>query len=170
MNKCANIHTEICTFLETAFKLLNENELMGVCSGRIVSLFNDKIKINAHQEGIFKLSQKLYNVTCEIQQIRCHVNDLIQNTCPGNSADASVHLFTLRTKIAFLTEALVGSDADTSVTTCWLTFSNSAEVSFPAWTAAALARGGVVAIPTETRAIRGQGLCRLNCDSAFLRH
>lgn len=96
---------------------------MGVCSGRIVSLFNDKIKINAHQEGIFKLSQKLYNVTCEIQQIRCHVNDLIQNTCPGNSADASVHLFTLRTKIAFLTEALVGSDADTSVTTCWLTFS-----------------------------------------------
>lgn len=117
-----------------------------------------------------QMSQKLYNVTCKIQQIRCHVNDLIQNTCPGNSAYASVHLFTLRTKIAFLTETLVRSHTDPSVTTCWLTFGNSAEVSFPAWTAAAFARGGVVAIPTEPGAIRGQGLCRLNRDSAFLRH
>lgn len=40
----ANIHTEICTFLEIAFKLLKENELTGVCSRRRVSRFNDKIK------------------------------------------------------------------------------------------------------------------------------
>lgn len=34
-----------------------------------VFLFNDKIKINAHSNGIFKQSQKLYNVAGEIQQI-----------------------------------------------------------------------------------------------------
>lgn len=47
---------------------------------------------------------------------------------------------------------------------------NSAEVSLPARTAAALARGGVVAVPTEPGNIWGQCLGRLNCDSAFLRH
>lgn len=35
-----------------------------VCSGITVFLFNDRIKINAHWKGIFKQSQKLYNVTC----------------------------------------------------------------------------------------------------------
>lgn len=149
VKKRANIHAEICTFLEIAFKLLKENEVTGVCSRGTVSLFNDKIEINAHRKDILKLSQKLYNVTCEIQQVRRHVNDLIKDTCPGHSADVPVHLFTLRTEIALFTEALVRSDTDTSMTTCWLTFGNSAEVSLPAGTAAALARGGVVAIPTE---------------------
>lgn len=170
VKKRANIHAEICTFLEIAFKLLKENEITGVCSRRTVSLFNDKIKINAHRKDVLKLSQKLYNVTCEVQQVRRHVNDVIKDTCPGHSADASIQLLTLRTEIALFAEALVWSDADSSMTTCWLTFGSSAEVSLPAGAAAALARGGVVAIPTEPGAIRVQCLGRLNCDSAFLRH
>lgn len=121
VKKRTNIHTEICTFLEIAFKLLKENEITGVCSRRTVSLFNDKIEINAHRKDILKLSQKLYNVTCEIQQVRRHVNDLIKDTCPGHSADVPVHLLTLRTEIALFTEALVRSDTDTSMTACWLT-------------------------------------------------
>jgi hypothetical protein len=47
---------------------------------------------------------------------------------------------------------------------------DSAEVALPAWTAAATSRGGVVAIPTEPGALRGQGLCGLHCGSALLRH
>lgn len=142
-----------------------------MCSRRTVSLFNDdKVKINAHWKDRLELSQKLYNVTCEIQQVRRHVNDLIKDTCPGHSADVPVHLFTLRTKIALFTEALVRSDTDTSMTARWLTLGNSAEVSLPAGTAAALASGGVVAVSTEPGAIGGQWLGRLNCDSAFLRH
>lgn len=93
-----------------------------MCSRRTVSLFNDdKVKINAHWKDRLELSQKLYNVTCEIQQVRRHVNDLIKDTCPGHSADVPVHLFTLRTKIALFTEALVRSDTDTSMTARWLT-------------------------------------------------
>lgn len=132
--------------------------------------FHDKIGINAHRKDRLKLSQKLYNVTCEIQQVRRHVNDLVKDTCPGHSAHAPVRSFTLRAEIALFTEALVRSDTDTSVATGWLTFGNSAEVSLPARTAAALARGGVVAVSTEPGTIRGQCLGRLNCDSAFLRH
>lgn len=71
---------------------------------------------------MLKPSQKLYNVTCEVQQVRRHVNELIKDTCPGHSADASVQLLTLRTEIALFAEALVWSDADSSMTTCWLTF------------------------------------------------
>lgn len=66
-------------------------------------------------------SQKLYNVTCEIQQIGCHVNDLIKNTCPDYSAYVSVHLLALSSQVAFLTKALVGSHADTSMSASWLT-------------------------------------------------
>lgn len=167
--KRSNIHAETCTFLEIAFKLPRGNEVAGVCSGRTVSLFSWQDR-NAHRKDRLKPSQKLYDVTCEIQQVRRHVNDLVKNTCPGHSAHAPVRSFTLRAEIALFTEALVWSDTDTSVTTRWLTFGNSAEVSLPARTAAALARGGVVAVPTEPGNIWGQCLGRLNCDSAFLRH
>lgn len=117
---------------------------------------------------IVKQSQKLYNVTCEIQQIRCHVNDLIKNTCPGHSAYVSVHVLALRAQVAFFTQALVGSDADAPMPAGWLAFCDSAEVSFPAGAAAALARRGTVAIPTEPGTLGGQRLCRLDRGSALL--
>jgi hypothetical protein len=44
----------ICTFLRILFKLIKENEITGVYSRITVSLFNDRIKINAHWKGIFK--------------------------------------------------------------------------------------------------------------------
>lgn len=114
-------------------------------------------------------SQKLYNVTCEIQQIGCHVNDLIKNTCPDYSAYVSVHLLALSSQVAFLTKALVGSHADTSMSASWLTLCISTELSFPARAAAALACGGTVSIPTEPGTLRGQCLDWLDWRFALLR-
>lgn len=67
-------------------------------------------------------SQTLYNVAGQIQQIGCHVYDLIKNTCPCHSSDVSIHLLTLKTKISFFTHAFIWSYADTPVSTGWFTF------------------------------------------------
>lgn len=99
--------------------------------------------------GVDPLPVPLYHVASEVQQVRGHVYDVVQDAVLLLVArHAPLALLTLGARVAALTQAVVGLNTHATVTTGRLAFSHSAEGSLPAGAAATLPGGGTVSVLT----------------------
>lgn len=74
--------------------------------------------------GVDPLPVPLYHVASEVQQVRGHVYDVVQDAVLLLVArHAPLTLLTLGARVAALTQAVVGLNTHASVTTGWLAFS-----------------------------------------------
>lgn len=82
-----------------------------------------KFSLPTGEERVIILPCFLYNITGEVQQVRRHVNDVLQDavfltvpSCP------SISFLALAASESFLAETLVGLHTDPAIATGWFTF------------------------------------------------